>query len=102
MKPGFVYLICDGEKFKIGVTCQKDVYKRISELQTGNPDEIYLMAYHKTNYPYKIEKLMHMKHRDKRILNEWFDLTAHQVAHFNDECNECEEIYKTLKDNPFF
>ena len=37
---GFVYLLCDGEKFKIGMTKHKDIYKRIKELQTGNPNEI--------------------------------------------------------------
>ena len=41
---GFVYLLCDGEHFKIGMT-KKDIYKRISELQTGNPNEIWLHSY---------------------------------------------------------
>ena len=40
---GFVYLLCDGERFKIGMTKQKDIYKRIAELQTGNPNEIYMV-----------------------------------------------------------
>lgn len=99
---GFVYLLCDGEKFKIGMTKHKDIYKRIKELQTGNPNEIWLAAYHKTNYPYKIEKLMHMRHHRDKILNEWYDLDAHSVAHFNDECKICEGIVDVLKDNPFF
>lgn len=99
---GFVYLLCDGDRFKIGMTKHKNIYKRIAELQTGNPEEIWLVAYHKTDYPHKVEKMMHLRYFDKRILNEWFDLDAHQVAHFKDECNKCEETIKILKDNPFF
>lgn len=99
---GFVYLLCDGEKFKIGMTKQKDIYMRISELQTGNPNEIFLSAYHKTNYPYKIEQMMHLKYQSSKVKNEWFDLTLEQVINFNKECEWCEETIKILKDNPYF
>lgn len=99
---GFVYLLCDGEKFKIGMTKQKDIHKRISELQTGNPNEIYITSYHKTDYPYKVEKMMHMKYGSSRFKNEWFDLTTEQVINFRKNCNECERIIEILKDNPFF
>ena len=63
---GYVYLLCDGEKFKIGMTKQKDIHKRISELQTGNPNEIFISAYYKTNYPYMIERYMHKKYYANR------------------------------------
>lgn len=98
---GYVYLLCDGYKFKIGMTCQKDIYKRISELQTGNPNEIYITAYHKTNYPYRIEQMMHLKYNCSKFKNEWFDLTTEQVINFNKECIICEEILQALKENPF-
>ena len=58
---GFVYLLCDGEKFKIGMTKQ-NIQKRIKELQTGNPNEIWCHSYYETDYPLKIEKMMHGKH----------------------------------------
>ena len=99
---GFVYLLCDGEHFKIGMTKQKDIHKRIAELQTGNPNEIFISAYHKTNYPLKIEQMMHFKYGLSRIKNEWFNLSVEQVVNFNKVCNECEETIKYLKDNPFF
>ena len=98
---GYVYLLCDGDKFKIGMTCQKDINKRISELQTGNPNEIFISAYHETNYPYHIEQMMHLKYKSFNIMNEWFDLSPKQIIEFNEVCKECERTLELLKDNPF-
>lgn len=97
---GFVYLLCDGERFKIGMT-KKDIYKRIAELQTGNPNEIYITSYHETNYPYRIEQMMHIKYKTSQIKNEWFDLTSEQVVNFRKNCNKCEETLEVLKENPY-
>ena len=101
MNRGFVYLLCDGEKFKIGMTKQKDINKRIKELQTGNPNEIWLHSYYETDNPLKIEKMMHSKHHLSNIKNEWFDLTVAQVLSFKEDCIACEKILEALKDNPF-
>ena len=98
---GFVYLLCDGEHFKIGMTKQKDIHKRISELQTGNPNEIFISAYHQTNYPYKIEQMMHFKYGRSKVKNEWFSLSLEQVTNFQSECKKCEETLQVLKDNPY-
>ena len=98
---GFVYLLCDGEKFKIGMTKKKDINQRIKELQTGNPYEIWLHSYYETEYPLKIEKMMHVKHTSSNVKNEWFDLTVQEVLNFKNECKECEKILEILKDNPF-
>lgn len=98
---GFVYLLCDGEKFKIGMTKQNDIHKRIAELQTGNPNEIYISSYYQTEYPYNIEQMMHARYGSSRVKNEWFDLTVEQVVNFRKNCNVCEEIFICLKDNPF-
>ena len=51
---GYVYLICDSghdNMFKIGVTKQP-IEKRLKQLQTGNGSEIFLSAYHETEYPF--------------------------------------------------
>ena len=98
---GFVYLLCDGERFKIGMT-KGTIEKRIAELQTGNPNEIYVMSYHKTKHPHKVEKMMHTRYQMSKVKNEWFDLNTQQVLNFKNECNKCEELIKILKDNPFF
>lgn len=97
---GFVYLLCDGDKFKIGMTKHKDINKRIQELQTGNPYEIWLRDYYETDNPLKIEKMMHVRHASSNIKNEWFDLTAEEVINFKNECMQCEKILEALKDNP--
>lgn len=99
---GFVYLLCDGEHFKIGMTKQKDIHKRIAELQTGNPNEIFISAYHKTNYPFRVEQMMHFKYGMSKIKNEWFDLSVEQVVNFNKNCDDCERVIDIMKDNPFF
>jgi len=98
---GFVYLLCDGEKFKIGMTRQKDINKRIKELQTGNHNEIWLHTYYETDYPAKIEKLMHGKHLLGNVKNEWYDLTPSEVVNFKKNCEYCESLLKCLEDNPY-
>lgn len=97
---GYVYLLCDGEKFKIGMTKNK-IEKRVAELQTGNPNEIWIHSYYETQYPLKIEKMMHGRHASSNVKNEWFDLSVSEVINFKNECKQCEEILKALRDNPF-
>ena len=97
---GFVYLLCDGERFKIGMTKGK-IEKRIAELQTGNPNEIWVHSYYETMYPYKIEKMLHARHVASNVKNEWFDLSVTEVTNFKNECHKCEMILKSLQDNPF-
>ena len=41
---GFIYLLCAGNLFKIGVT-EQTIEKRIRDLQTGNPEEIWCKYY---------------------------------------------------------
>ena len=48
---GYVYLLTDGEFFKIGVT-KGSIEKRIKKLQTGNPNNIAIVNYHLTEYPF--------------------------------------------------
>lgn len=98
---GFVYLLCDGEKFKIGMTKNK-ITKRILELQTGNPNEIWVRNYYETDYPAKIEKMMHVRHASSNVKNEWFDMTVDEVINFKNECKHCEDLIKPLLNNPFF
>lgn len=97
---GYVYLLCDGEKFKIGMTKNK-IEKRVAELQTGNPNEIWIHSYYETNYPLKIEKMMHGRHAPSNVKNEWFNLSISEVVNFKNECKQCEDILKALHDNPF-
>lgn len=100
---GFVYLICDNsnEKYKIGVTKQ-DINKRIKKLQTGNYTELFVSKYYKTEFPFRMEKMLHNKFNVNRVLNEWFDLSDYDVIHFIDHCKEIEKTINVMKENPFF
>ena len=100
---GIVYLICDtaNNLFKIGVTKGK-IENRIKKLQTGNATELFLSNYHTTKYPYRMEKMLHTHFENKRVLNEWFELTNEDVANFSNTCELMEERINILLDNPFF
>lgn len=98
---GYVYLLTDGEFFKIGVT-RGSIDKRIKKLQTGNPDNIAIVNYYLTEYPFKLESALHARHAYQRINNEWFDLTLDDVKSFKQECKEIDQMFNQLKDNPFF
>lgn len=102
---GYVYLITelDSEKhYKIGVTKKADIEARKKELQTGNSSELHILTYFKTQYPYKLEKLLHQKYANKNKINEWYELNEDEVLNFDKTCQQYEEILDSLKDNPFF
>lgn len=55
----FVYLLGDSghdNTFKIGVT-RSGIEKRIKQLQTGNSNEIYLVDFFETKYPFFFRKV---------------------------------------------
>ena len=102
-KKGYVYLICDPQqnRYKVGVT-KGTIEHRIDELQTGNSTELHITNYHETNYPFRVEKMMHSKLQQYRVHGEWFELPDDVVFKFKEYCNKCEETIEALKDNPFF
>lgn len=103
MKKGIVYLICDSvnDLYKIGVTKNvKD--KRLKQLQTGNGNELHLINYHQTFFPYRIETMLHNHFSSKNRLNEWYELNMQDISNFKSLCIRFEEVIEVLKDNPFF
>ena len=100
---GYIYLICDNanELYKIGVTKGK-IEKRLKKLQTGNATELFLSSYHETDYPFRIETMLHNHFRNKNVLNEWFELSPEDVFNFRKTCRIMEERIEILKANPFF
>lgn len=100
---GYVYLICDPatDMFKIGVT--RDIKSnRIKKLQTGNPAELFIRDIYKTEWPFRLESMLHNHFKGKHVLNEWFLLDIHDVISFQEICREFENTIKILADNPFF
>ena len=99
----FVYLLGDAGQdntFKIGITRGK-VEKRIKQLQTGTGEEIYLVNYYETDYPFFLERSLHLKFFPKQKRNEWFNLSVDDVLNFKKHCQELENNVEVLKDNPF-
>ena len=100
----FVYLIGkidDDNTCKIGVTKNK-VLNRLNEIQTGSSDELYIKQTFETDYPFKLEKMLHKHFNDKKIMNEWFYLSNEDISNFKNICQIYNNNFEILKNNPFF
>jgi hypothetical protein len=97
---GYVYLLTDGEQYKVGVT-RGSIWNRIKKLQTGNPYVIQMIDCYETYNPFKIEKILHFRYSDKRVNNEWFDLNSDDVTNFKSTCEKIESMLESMKDNPY-
>lgn len=100
---GCVYLIADynNEVYKIGVS-RNCASKRMKQLQTGNSNELTLLYTHKTEYPYRLESILHNRFKFKQIHNEWFALDNEDIKNFDKICEEIDKTIQIMKDNPFF
>jgi len=103
----YVYLVVEWDRIekdkipcKIGVTTGS-IEKRIKKLQTGNASNLHLVAYHKTDTPFKIERMLHSHYSQKRACGEWFNLTDEDILKFNKVCDKKEEIIELLKSNTY-
>ena len=79
---GIVYFIkCDAgdgiNRVKIGQT--RDLKKRISSLQTGNPHKLTIYQSITTPGYKKLELELHAKFKDKKINNEWFSISDSEI-----------------------
>jgi hypothetical protein len=101
---GKVYLVgCPEEdRYKIGYT-NRDIYKRLDEIQTGNPKKIEVVHLFETDHHVKVEGWMHRKYGSKRMEGEWFELNEEDVENFLINCQEGHDIFQMLIDsgNPF-
>jgi len=98
---GFIYLIENriGNEInhKIGYT--KNLKKRLRELSVGNPGELNIIKYHKTDIGVKIETIVHRFLKTNKIKGEWFNLNNEIIDNFNKICEDIEKNYKILYDN---
>lgn len=94
-----VYLLINGEgKFKIGFT-ERNIQKRIKELQTGSHSEMHVVQEYESDNARQIETIMHRQFRSKRISGEWFELTNEEVFDFSNRCKKIDTNLKFLRDN---
>lgn len=77
---GIVYLLKSGRRYKIGFT--KDLDQRISQLAHQTSEPINKVHSIRTDDPSGIEAYWKRRFADKCVHNEWFTLTAKDVAAF--------------------
>lgn len=93
----FVYLLkVSDDIYKIGVS--KNVNKRVKQLQTGNPDIIEIIETFPSQYPYKVESVLHRRYNYKNIHGECFKLDKKDIEDFKKYCLTCETNFKCLED----
>ena len=77
---GYIYFITEipfNKRVKIGMS--NNPSKRLKQLQTGNPNR--LVIYHMfESIDYKLlERTMHEICKDKKIINEWFEMEESEL-----------------------
>lgn len=102
---GLIYLINEigTNNYKIGITRSKTERKRKKNLQTGNSIELETIYTYKTEYPFKIESMLHFYYVNKHIKGEWFELSDEDVLDFINVCTQKEkQLQFLIKSNHFF
>lgn len=101
---GLIYLINeDGtDNYKIGVTRSNSETHRKRNLQTGNSNKLETIYTFKTDYPYRIESMLHFHYFSKRGYGEWFQLTDDDVSKFLSLCDTLADRLKLLMENNYF
>lgn len=103
---GYIYLLestdNDETVYKIGFTKNPNISKRISELQTGNKDNIREVCKYESEYNLKLERAIQNYYKYRKIKNEWFRLELKEVVNFKNLCEKIEKGFDSLKDNSFF
>ena len=102
---GYVYLIGEvgnDTNYKIGSTRAKDVNNRLKQLQTGSSSELYIKESFETEYPFKLEKMLHNHFKEKNLIGEWFELSKADTEDFKEICEDKIKVIKKIKNNPFY
>jgi len=91
----FVYFISDGEYIKIGKAV--DPYKRLAEIQTGNPRRLSVVSMipcYSSSAAHELEHFLHNSFRSKRAVGEWFDIVE------DNDAKRFQVIYPPRKEEP--
>lgn len=100
---GYIYLIrnCENNTYKVGVS-KNEPQKRLKQLQTGCSYPLDLLHSFETNYPYRLEKMLHIQYSSQKEYGEWFKLDNEQVSNFLNTCKKLQNTIDGLLQNPFF
>lgn len=82
-----VYILRCNEYYKIGFT-NGSIECRIHAMQTGNPYKLELAFALKNKNAKTIEKYIHSKFENKRVLREWFHLDEKDFIKIEDIIKE--------------
>ena len=74
---------------KIGVT--ENIQKRMSQLVSGNADEIHLVEFFPISFAYYHEGLLHEQYAERRIHHEWFRLSRKDVQAISEYLRDAPE-----------
>lgn len=94
---GKIYFLCSNNKIKIGYT-KGSIEKRIQQLKTGSPNEIYKLGWMQGDK--EKEKELHIKFSVYRIRHngEWF-LGEQEIIDFINDVNQEPNVFVDIVDN---
>ena len=75
-----VYVLFDGEYYKIGVTTSTRYKSRLRNLSTGNARDLQLITYLESPFAKDIEKQLHKRFKCNQVRREWFWLDDKGLA----------------------
>lgn len=76
-KPGYVYIITDGQYYKVGIS--QDPEARLKQFQTSNANHLHLVHTRHVPRPKELEEHVHALLSQCNMRGEWFELTQSQV-----------------------
>ena len=82
--------------YKVGVS--KNVEKRVKQLQTGNPEKIEIVKTFLSDYPYKIESVLHRSYQRNHVQGECYYLSEKDIENFEERCSICEQNFSIMED----
>lgn len=101
-KQSKVYLVKivndDKSLYKIGYT-RGSIHKRIRELQTGCPYEIFPVTTYNSDNGQIIERSLHNRFLNKKTFGEWFELGLEDEVNFLKLCEKYDGLQNVLKKN---
>ena len=108
MANGLIYLIESvgnyDTRYKVGFSRNNNtVKKRLSAIQTGNPDRCKIIELFSTKHGRKVETSIHNLYSHIRMEGEWFAFDLMDVNSFIETCKKIENNMDILDDmnNPF-
>ncbi|MBE4311108.1 GIY-YIG nuclease family protein [Vibrio parahaemolyticus] len=92
-----LYFIVENEdlinqRIKIGIS--RDPVKRLKALQTGNSRRLALMGWIDSGADRELERQLHQKYREQRVIGEWFEINHEIVLDLLKAHSHCSYIAK--------